>query len=136
MNKRMLATAVATTVLGALVAVPPGASRRRGRRPGTTDAVAWLVDQQEADGGFELADFPGFETPDAVLAIAEQAQVEPAWSKPLARAAVDAVVSNGGVHAARPPRRPRRAAGRRAPTATRRRRWRPGVRSWPRSSPS
>ena len=34
--------------------------------------------------------------PGAVLAIAEQAQVEPAWSKPLARAAVDAVVSTGG----------------------------------------
>ena len=64
--------------------------------PVTTDAVAWLVDQQEADGGFELADFPGFETPDAVLAIAQQAQVEPAWSKPLARAAVDAVVSTDG----------------------------------------
>ena len=30
--------------------------------------------QQQPDGGFEVAAFPGFETPDAVLAIAEAAQ--------------------------------------------------------------
>jgi hypothetical protein len=58
--------------------------------------VAWLVDQQEADGGFELADFPGFETPDAVFAIAQQAQVEPAWNATLARDVLDAMVSSGG----------------------------------------
>ena len=37
-------------------------------------AVAWLVTQQLPDGGFELAAYPGFETPDAVLAIAMAAQ--------------------------------------------------------------
>jgi hypothetical protein len=58
--------------------------------------VAWIIDQQEADGGFELADFPGFETPDAVLAIAEAAQDSPTWDRTSARAAVDAVVSTDG----------------------------------------
>ena len=96
MRKRSIATAVAATIIGALVVGPPGPLAGAVDDPVTTDAVAWLVDQQEPDGGFELADFPGFETPDAVLAIAEQAQVEPAWSKPLARAAVDAVVSSDG----------------------------------------
>ena len=32
--------------------------------------VAWLKTQQQPDGGFEVSGFPGFETPDAVLAIA------------------------------------------------------------------
>ena len=32
-------------------------------------ATDWLLDQQESDGGFELANFTGFETSDAILAI-------------------------------------------------------------------
>ena len=43
-------------------------------------AIAWLHTQQQPDGGFEVAGFPGFETPDAVLAIAEQAQTGDTWS--------------------------------------------------------
>ena len=43
-------------------------------------AVAWLEAQQQPDGGFELTSFAGFETTDAVLAIAEQAQSGPTWS--------------------------------------------------------
>lgn len=64
----------------------------------TDDAVAWLASQQEGDGGFELADFPPFETPDAVLAIAANAQSTGTWSPSEARAAV-AAVDNGGVTA-------------------------------------
>ncbi|GIU85856.1 MAG: hypothetical protein KatS3mg009_0371 [Acidimicrobiia bacterium] len=59
------------------------------------DAVDWIVTQQQNDGGFEVAGFPGFETPDAVLAIAEDAQQQWSWSKPQALAAVQAVTKNG-----------------------------------------
>lgn len=55
------------------------------------DARDWLVAQQQEDGGFELADFPGFETPDAVLALATAAQTTGAWSEAEALAAVQAV---------------------------------------------
>lgn len=58
-------------------------------------AVAWLVDQQEDDGGFELADFPGFETPDAVAAIAVNAQTTDTWSATEARAAVESLEYGG-----------------------------------------
>jgi len=57
-------------------------------------AVAWLTTQQQADGGFEVAGFPGFETPDAVLAIGAGAQLS-GWNVPAARAAVLAQVRNG-----------------------------------------
>lgn len=58
-------------------------------------AVAWLHTQQQADGGFEVAGFPGFETPDAVLAIAESVQAGGAWSTTTARAGVVAVTTGG-----------------------------------------
>jgi hypothetical protein len=58
-------------------------------------AVEWLRDQQKADGGFEVAGFPGFETPDAVLAIAENAQQQAAWDTTQARRAVQAAITNG-----------------------------------------
>ncbi|MGH9027230.1 MAG: hypothetical protein ACRDWD_14110 [Acidimicrobiia bacterium] len=65
------------------LAVPAGAAT-----PVTTKSAAWLVTRQQPDGGFELAGFPGFETPDAVRAIAEQAQADQSWSASEARAAV------------------------------------------------
>ena len=97
MRKRSIATAVAATIIGARSSsVPPGRRRRRSTtRSPPTRWRGWSTSRSPT-AGFELADFPGFETPDAVLAIAEQAQVEPAWSTPLARAAVDAVVSTDG----------------------------------------
>jgi Prenyltransferase and squalene oxidase repeat len=58
-------------------------------------AVGWLVDQQQSDGGFELAGFPGFETPDAILAIAENAQQQRQWNTSQALTAVRAVETNG-----------------------------------------
>src|SRR5882672_3430027 len=61
-----------------------------------TKAVAWLKTQQQADGGFEVAGFPGFETRDAALALAEQAQTGLAWSTTQARAAL------AGLHAGGP----------------------------------
>jgi hypothetical protein len=60
-------------------------------------AVGWLATQQQIDGGFEVAGYPGFETPDAILAIAEAAQTGSTWSSAEALAAVRALVSSCGV---------------------------------------
>jgi hypothetical protein len=49
-------------------------------RATATAAVGWLETQQQPDGGFELAMFPGFETRDAALAIAEGAQTGSTWN--------------------------------------------------------
>ena len=51
--------------------------------------------QQQSDGGFEVAGFPGFETPDAIEAIAENAQKQATWNTSQALAAVNATVSHG-----------------------------------------
>jgi hypothetical protein len=59
-------------------------------------AVGWLKTQQQADGGFEHTTFAGFETPDAILAIAEQAQTGGTWSTAQALAAVQALHAGGG----------------------------------------
>ena len=61
-------------------------------------AANWLRLQQLADGSFELADFPGFETPDAILALAEAAQTTSAWATAEARAGVESA-SNCGLTA-------------------------------------
>ena len=58
-------------------------------------AVEWLEAQQQPDGSFEVAGFPGFETPDAVLAIAEQAQIDASWSTDEALAGVEAIDADG-----------------------------------------
>lgn len=58
-------------------------------------AAAWLRLQQLPDGSFEMADFPGFETPDAILALAEAAQTTSTWSTPEARAGVESAANCG-----------------------------------------
>jgi hypothetical protein len=58
-------------------------------------STQWLLEQQENDGGFELANFSGFETPDAILAIAENAQQQAAWNPTQALNAVRAARTNG-----------------------------------------
>jgi hypothetical protein len=60
-----------------------------------SSATAWLLTQQQTDGGFEVAGSPGFETPDAILAIAENAQQQYAWDKTQAKNAVLARVKSG-----------------------------------------
>jgi hypothetical protein len=64
-------------------------------RSTSKDARNWLVTQQQADGGFEVSGFPGFETPDAIVAIAEEGQQQAAWNTGQARAAVRAVKTGG-----------------------------------------
>jgi len=57
-------------------------------------ATAFIRSGQQGDGGFETAGFPGFETPDAILALAEAAQTGPTWNATTARTAVAGVVRN------------------------------------------
>ncbi len=64
--------------------------------PVVTNAKAWLLDQQLPDGGFELADTPGFETPDAVLALATSYQTGPTWDRAGALASVQAADDGSG----------------------------------------
>jgi hypothetical protein len=94
MRTRLLATVglTAALVVPTLVApcgAPAGAADPLG------DAVAWLADQQQADGGFDVAGFPGFETPDAVLALAATGQTGAEWDTDEALAAVEAVTTGG-----------------------------------------
>jgi hypothetical protein len=88
-------------VIGALCAVLfLGAFRFTGfndpqSRATAAAATKWLVTEQQPDGGFDVAGFPGFETPDAILAIAENAQTTKKWNTGTALAAVGAVKKNG-----------------------------------------
>jgi hypothetical protein len=58
-------------------------------------ATQWLVKQQQTNGGFELAGAVNFETSDAILAIAENAQQQAAWNTTQAHDAVAAIKKNG-----------------------------------------
>ena len=63
--------------------------------PVVTKAVTWLESQQQTDGSFEVAGFPGFETSDVVLALAEGGQTENAWNEVSAKAGVESIQTNG-----------------------------------------
>ena len=64
--------------------------------PVVTNARTWLLTQQQDDGGFEVAASPGFETPDAVLALATSFQTGPEWDRAGALAAVAATDNGAG----------------------------------------
>lgn len=92
-------TVLAGALLAPLVAPAPlaGAATPTPRSTPAIDAgVAWLDGQQQADGGFEVGGFPGFETPDAVLALATAGQTTGTWSEAEALAAVEVVTTPGG----------------------------------------
>lgn len=63
--------------------------------PVVTRATDWLKTQQQPDGSFEVAGFPGFETPDAVVALGERAQTSDTWDKAKALALVSATKTGG-----------------------------------------
>ncbi|MEO7836053.1 MAG: prenyltransferase/squalene oxidase repeat-containing protein, partial [Acidimicrobiales bacterium] len=68
--------------------------------PTAERAAGWLRTQQQDDGGFEVSGFPGFETPDAAMALAENGQfpsdgTHPRWRPDAARAAVLAALKGG-----------------------------------------
>jgi hypothetical protein len=92
MRLRSLSFVVATLVAFLITSFAPAGAASDGA---ATRAVEWLKTQQQPDGGFEVAGFPGFETPDAVLALAEAAQSDDTWSAEEARAGVLAVRRNG-----------------------------------------
>ncbi len=75
-----------------LVAVAPATAISD---PALTKARTFVVGQQQDDGGFEVGHFPSFETPDAVLALGELAQIGPTWNASAARSAVTGVVTKG-----------------------------------------
>jgi hypothetical protein len=96
--RRAVACAGALTVafFSLALSVSPAANAVDPASEASADAaVTWLESQQLPDGGFELAAFPGFETRDATLAIAEAAQTGTAWSTSEALAAVAAVKYQG-----------------------------------------
>jgi hypothetical protein len=78
-----LVVAIASTSFSALIGAPAS-----GASATVTNAVTWLRTQQQPDGGFEVAGYPGFETSDAVLALAQAAQTSGTWNAAAARAAV------------------------------------------------
>ena len=93
--KRMAAVGAA-----GLLATTLGACRYTGfddvpSRDAAAAATTWLTSQQQSDGGFEVAAYPGFETPDAIVAIAENAQTSGSWDSSLALAAVQGTLKNG-----------------------------------------
>jgi hypothetical protein len=96
--RRAVACAGALTVTlfsFALTASPVANAVDPASKTAAQAAITWLKAQQLPDGGFELAAFPGFETRDAALAIAENAQTGDTWSTSEALAAVGAVKYNG-----------------------------------------
>jgi LPXTG-motif cell wall-anchored protein len=62
----------------------------------TAASTAWLLTQQQTDGGFETQGFPGFETPDAIFALAAQAQTGSSWSTSTALSTILATKTAGG----------------------------------------
>ncbi|MCB1017380.1 MAG: S-layer homology domain-containing protein [Acidimicrobiales bacterium] len=87
---RLALASTLVALLGLGTVAPPVAA------DATTDAAtAWLAARQEPDGGFEVADFAPFETPDVILAIAAGAQSGTPWSTGEALAAVQALDANG-----------------------------------------
>lgn len=95
-TRRVLAcsSALAIAVLFSSSVAPAGAADPASTTA-SANAVAWLKTQQQPDGSFEVAQFPGFETRDAVLAIAEQAQTGTTWNSAQALAAVEALKAGG-----------------------------------------
>ncbi|HEX2849265.1 MAG TPA: hypothetical protein VHN98_01875 [Acidimicrobiales bacterium] len=86
---RAALAAGATLVLG-VAAVPPVVAGAVAATGPAGRAAQWVATQQQPDGGFEVAGFPGFETPDAILAVGAAAQTGGPWS---ARAALSALLA-------------------------------------------
>jgi hypothetical protein len=93
--RRLAAVAAAAALVPALSAFRFTGFSNTGARQAGAGATNWLKSQQLADGSFEVAGFAGFETSDAIIAIAENAQQQEKWSGAQARAAVTATKRNG-----------------------------------------
>lgn len=96
MPTRLVATlGLAGALLVPSFVAPPSAGEPTVPASGLEAAVTWLAGQQQSDGGFELAGFPGFETSDAVLALAAAGQADATWSEAEARSAVASMTTGG-----------------------------------------
>jgi len=84
-RRRTLTLGLGLAVLVPLV-VPATGGATPADNPPVRRAVAYLRSQQQADGGFEVAQFAGYETSDAILALASAGQVGSGWSTAEARA--------------------------------------------------
>jgi hypothetical protein len=87
--------AVVSVLALALAIIPEVGPAPAAPEPAILRARDWLVTQQQPDGGFEVAGFPGFETPDAALALAIAGQPGGTWDHRAARAAIGAVRTGG-----------------------------------------
>lgn len=94
--RRSLAIGVGLGLVAPLVA-PGLASGALPETDTATRARTWLVTQQQADGGFEVAQFPGFETSDAIMALGSVG--EGRWDRDAAITAVRDVENSGGLNA-------------------------------------
>jgi hypothetical protein len=94
--RRVLAgcSALAVAILFIAPIAPAGAADPASSAA-SANAVAWLKTHQQPDGSFEVALFAGFETRDAVLAIAEQAQTGSTWNTAQALSAIEALQAGG-----------------------------------------
>lgn len=90
---RSLAVAVGVGLI-APIALQGAAGAEEPETVAVVKADNWLRTQQQADGGFETVGFPGFETPDAVRAIASVG--DGAWSTSDALAYVQGATNTDG----------------------------------------
>lgn len=90
-SRRLLAIGLGTALL-APFALPSGVVAQTPAPPASV--ITWLDSQQQADGGFDLAGLPGFETPDAIAAFAATSH-QTRWDAAAARARVQQVTTNG-----------------------------------------
>ncbi len=86
-TRRTLIAGVGFSLLAPLLA-PASAGAVTPPIPVAQRASSYLIGHQKADGGFEQTDFAGFETPDAVLALAESSQGGPSWDAAFARTGI------------------------------------------------
>lgn len=90
--RRSLAAGLGVALLAPL-GLPGLASAETPETVAIVKGDTWLRTQQQADGGFEVAGFPGFETPDAAFALA--AVGDGAWDSAGSRTYVQAALTGG-----------------------------------------
>ncbi len=95
MQPRLLAAALVGALAITIIPVGPAPAAVSSSVGVANRAVRWLDSVQQPDGGFELAGFPGFETPDAALAIAERFQTGATWNAGQARRGVHRINTGG-----------------------------------------
>lgn len=94
--RRSLVAGLGVAALAAPLLAPGAATAAPPAIPAVQKATAYLLTQQQADGGFETAGFTGFETSDAILALAESSQGPALWDTAAANAYLTGLNTSGG----------------------------------------